>query len=398
MRKFIKIIAVSLSVLVGLMVLATLSIRVLYPPAKLRRLVEEQIRRDLHREAQLGGVQVGIGGLTLSRFKLSEVPSFSAGTFLAVDEMDVRWAWLPLLSKQVLINAIILDKPQINLIRRADGKTLNISDLSTVTAPPSVKAAGVPVAAAARTGAWSWRVDEIHLRHGAIQFSDRSPAKQTSALSDIELILRGFNPARVQGRLTIGQLQNPVYTARDFSAEWSLHEIDPTLGHLNGWIRLKQGRGLIQNLSNLVNSSRGAKLALLPLVMLQNIDRLGFIRLGLPDFSRLSITRIDGDYGFKEGTMRINTFEIVSPQLSIGALGAIELASGGLAVDVTLNTPQPTLLGEMNLKMHISGTLSHPKTNVGSLKKKAFKATVKQLLNKPDFQKNINDTLKNIFH
>jgi len=415
MHKFLKITVIVFGVLIGLLILSTVILRMAFPPAKLRRLVEDQIRQQLNREAQIGEVRLDIRGLSLSRIKLSEVPSFSAGTFLAVDETDVHWTLLPLLFKQIVIKEILLEKPQINLIRMADGKTYNISDLAGPTQQQGLRmedsgqsrgksiaqvgSKRSPQSSAPGPGStWPWRVNEIHLLHGTIRFDDRSPAEQTSALSDIELIIRDFDPTHAQGRLNVGHLQNPVYTARDFSAEWVLHDIDPTLGHLNGWLHLKQGPGLIQNLTSLVNSSKGAKLALMPLVMLQNLDRLGIVRLGLPNFSHLTITQITGDYGFKDGTMKIKTFEIVGPQLSIGTSGAIELASGKLAMDVSLNTPKPVLMGEMNLKMHISGTLSNPQTNLDSLKKKAFKATIKQLQDNPGVQKNINDALKNIFH
>ena len=69
----------------------------------------------------------------------------------------------------------------------------------------------------------------------------------------------------------------------------------------------------------------------MPIVMLQNLTRLGGINLGLPDLSHLQIDHIAGDYTFTHGTMKIDTFQIVGPQVTIGAMGSIQLAPGTLS-------------------------------------------------------------------
>jgi uncharacterized protein YhdP len=168
---------------------------------------------------------------------------------------------------------------------------------------------------------------------------------------------------------------------------WALTEIDSSLGRLNGHLHIEQGPGLLQNVSRLASSSSAAKIPLIPLIALQNAERLGIIKTGLPDLSRLSVSRIDGDYSFKNGIMTIETFEISGPELSIGAKGNVDLAPGALTIDVTMQSPKPTLLGETQLKFHVGGTLANPKTNLESLKKVMFKATIKNL-----------DKLKSLFH
>ena len=65
--------------------------------------------------------------------------SFSEGTFLAVDKVTVRWELLPLLSKQVLVKAIILEKPQINLIRTMRRSKLQYFRPGGSNGPPRAK-------------------------------------------------------------------------------------------------------------------------------------------------------------------------------------------------------------------------------------------------------------------
>jgi uncharacterized protein YhdP len=235
-------------------------------------------------------------------------------------------------------------------------------------------------------------VRSLQLKHGEIRFEDRSPAHQTSTLSDIDLRVHDFDPTRIQGRLTVGKLKNPVYTAQRFDVEWALKDIDPSLAHLNGTLTMKQAEGAVHDLNNLVKSSKSAKLALMPLVALQSLDKLGIVNLGLPDFSHLEIAHITGDYAFQSGTMKINQFQIVGPQLTVGSRGTVQLASENLALDVNLHTSKG-----LDLQTHISGTLTNPQTNLDQLKKKAFKATLKQITDRPEVQKSINDALQHIF-
>ena len=131
--------------------------------------------------------------------------------------------------------------------------------------------------------------------------------------------------------------------------------------------------------------------------MLQTLDRSGLVKLGLPDFSRLRISNINGDYVFKKGTMEIKTFEITGPEMTLNSIGTVGLAGNqALNVEVNLHTPKPTMMGEMDLKLKIDGTLSQPKTNLDHLKKKAFKATIRSL-GEGDAGKEINKALKNLF-
>jgi hypothetical protein len=397
-HKLLKIIGCLLLAILALLAAATLLLKVVYPPAKLRRLVEEQIRERLHRQAQIGPVELSLSGISAERLRLSNVPDFSAGTFLYVEKAKIRWALAPLLHRTLVIEKVALTEPQINLVRRADGKTLNISDLAQAAAPAPATRTRTARANVSNGSSWPWVVKNIALRKGTIRLDDRSPARQTSTLSGIDLTLSDLTATAARGELTIARVQNPVYVARDFTVNWDLRDVDPSLARVNGSIHMKQGPGVIQNLADLVATSATAKLFLMPILMLQNLDRLGLLRLGLPDFSHLPIDGITGTYRFKEGNMMIESFKIASAQLSISSQGTVQLASGALNVDVEMNAPQKTLLGEMNLKMHLSGTLSHPQTNLDSLRKKAFKATVNQLLQSPDAQKELHKVLNNLFH
>jgi uncharacterized protein involved in outer membrane biogenesis len=403
--KVIKILFVSFLVL---LLVGSFALHAFFPVARLRALAQSEIRAQLHRDVQLGDISLGLFGLTVDRLRLSEKPDFSAGTFLYVDRVKIRWALWPLLRHRLTLSAIELDKPQINLVRFADGKTLNINDLiqntnqspnRTTTAPPvSVQVASAGAGSLARPlSDWTWFVHEIRLEHGTIRFDDRSPARQSTSLSDIRLVLKDFDATHMQGKLTIDMAENAFYKAQDFSLEWALTEIDPTFNRVNGWARLKQGAGRINNISALVSSSSSARTLFLPLTLVQNLNRSGVLRIGGPDLNYWTLKSIVGDYEFERGTMRIQKFSVDSDQLSMQAGGLIQLASGQLAVDVSLQAPKQKLTGPLDVKLHLSGTLSHPITDLKSLKQQAFKASLKGLMGSPDVRNEVDKTFKKLF-
>jgi len=186
--------------------------------------------------------------------------------------------------------------------------------------------------------------------------------------------------SKSSGRLHIDDLRNPHYSARNFSLSWSLSGIDRRKDHLSGWARLEQGPGLLQNIDQLIATSPTAKLALTPVTLLMNMDRMGFLNLGLPDLRHWPIQSIVGEYQFKNGVMTIQRFVITSPQLEMETSGTVDLSSGNLALGIELKSPPRMVTGALDVKLRVSGTTGNPKVDLQDLKKKAFKATLFNLL------------------
>jgi uncharacterized protein YhdP len=203
---------------------------------------------------------------------------------------------------------------------------------------------------------------------------------------------------RSRGSFFIDDFVHPHYQARQFSLRWSLTEMDPTWSRLNGWARLEQGAGTLVNLDQFAAESPTARMALTPVIALLNLDRLGFLKLGLPDLRRWPIRRILGDYEFKNGQMTLRQFSVDSPQLGIETTGVVQLADGKLDLEVRLHSPERTILGSMDAKIRMTGTTSHPKVDLDTLKKKAFRATLGNLFAKPNAtRRDVEDSLKNLF-
>lgn len=96
--------------------------------------------------------------------------------------------------------------------------------------------------------------------------------------------------------------------------------------------------------------------------------------------------------------MTIEKFHVDGAQMTMDASGTVQLATQALNLNVKLHAPQRSLMGQMDMKIQITGTLSNPKTNLDSLKKSAFKATISNILQNPNQAGQALDNLKKLFH
>ncbi|MFA5974713.1 MAG: hypothetical protein WC859_00930 [Elusimicrobiota bacterium] len=92
---------------------------------------------------------------------------------------------------------------------------------------------------------------------------------------------------------------------------------------------------------------------------------------------------IAGSYRFNKGIMTLDSIQVDGHSLHLTLQGIMEAATAGMAIDAHLNSDRPSVLGEMDVNAHLTGTLGNPKVRVESLKKKAFKAVIKNLLETP---------------
>lgn len=121
---------------------ATLALRALLDPQKMRTLIVEHAQKALGREVRLKGISIGLTkGLSLDELEVSEKPAFAAGTFAKVSAFQLRVRLMPLLQKRVVIDTIDVKGPSATVILGKNGK-FNFDDLlSGSTAPAKGKTA-----------------------------------------------------------------------------------------------------------------------------------------------------------------------------------------------------------------------------------------------------------------
>ncbi len=140
----LRIALVVLGALVALVAIAWVVLLVLFPPAKVKALVEAQLRHALAREVRFEGASVGLFPpvrLKVTKPELAEPGGFGRGSAFSADAIDLDLDVLALLSRTVRVRRFILERPAVHLLLRADGTT-NFDSL----AAPAPQAASAPPA------------------------------------------------------------------------------------------------------------------------------------------------------------------------------------------------------------------------------------------------------------
>ena len=189
MSRAVKIALILLGGAAAAVLGALFAVKKLLPPEKIRGLLLEKARENLHRQARVGGVSIGLfSGLAVSDFALSEKPDFKAGTFLESEAFILKFQIRPLLRKKIVIDRVELVSPKVTVIRNADGRTFNFSDLLHEERKPAVAR---KEEAPAAPSPLSLTVAEAVISKGKVRFEDRSPKKLKLDLDPIDLKING---------------------------------------------------------------------------------------------------------------------------------------------------------------------------------------------------------------
>ncbi len=138
MVRTLFIVGTVLLAIVGLLAFALVNLNNLIASNKDRILhqVEQTLGREV--EVQEIGVTVWGGiGARFTQFRIADDPAFSADAFVRADALQVNVALWPLFSQEIQVDRLILDRPQIQLVRDEQGQ-FNFTSLSqTATASSS---------------------------------------------------------------------------------------------------------------------------------------------------------------------------------------------------------------------------------------------------------------------
>ena len=122
----IKVVAIVLAVLLGLIVVVLLAVRLLVDPNDYKDRIALEVKNSTGRELTLSGpIRLSVFpwiALELGAASLSNPPGFSSEPFAAVQRVAVRVKLLPLLHKELKIGAIEIDGLDLRLTRNAAGQ------------------------------------------------------------------------------------------------------------------------------------------------------------------------------------------------------------------------------------------------------------------------------------
>ena len=200
MKSVFKFVAVALVAVVVLLTVAAIALPLLFDPNDYRddlvQRVEEATGRDLQIQGDIAMSVFPWLGLELGPMQLGNAPGFEGDNFASTERISVRIKLVPLLSRRLEADTIIVEGLQLNLARDAKGLT-NWADLagdlggrkSTTGGGEAVDEEGSVVSLAALT------VGGVSVEDGKVTWRD--------AQSDLALVLSdvGLKTGRVeQGR------------------------------------------------------------------------------------------------------------------------------------------------------------------------------------------------------
>jgi hypothetical protein len=123
--------------LVALFALAWLALALLFPPAKVKLVVEDQLHRALARDVRFANASLGLFPpvrLTVSKPELAEPGGFERGAAFSADAVYLDLDVFALLSRRIRVQRLILERPALHLLLRADGTT-NLDSLGGPSKP-----------------------------------------------------------------------------------------------------------------------------------------------------------------------------------------------------------------------------------------------------------------------
>jgi AsmA protein len=146
--------------------------------------LETKLTAALGRKVTIGDIKLAIfsGGVTVSDISIADDPSFSKSPFLTAKSLAVGVDLIPLIfSKQVNVDSIAIDSPDVNLIHGPGGKW-NYSSLGGASSSaPANKAASSDGSSTPLT------VKKLEIKNGKIIVSTAGSSQKPSVYENVDL-------------------------------------------------------------------------------------------------------------------------------------------------------------------------------------------------------------------
>ena len=130
--------------------------------------------------------------------------------------------------------------------------------------------------------------------------------------------------ADLAGAAEIGAIEHPKFSAKTAVFKCDLKNISPDLKELSGGAAFTVGAGTLSELYELAKNHVTAKVALYPLLVLQKASKLAK-GIRLPDFNNIAFDKIEGEYLFDKGVMKINKSRLTAAVADVSSSGSVNL-------------------------------------------------------------------------
>jgi AsmA protein len=196
-------IAIVIGIVVAVIVIAVGILFATFNPNDYRGTIQTKLEQQLNRKVTLGDMSLGLFPLRfkVANLAISEDPKFtSKSAFIQTQELSVSVKLLPLLSKSVEVDSLSLQRPNVELIKNAQGvwNFASLGQKEPAAAPaPSAAPKSAPSAAEAPPPASSeqqFSLGELAINDGQIAITDLQDRRPRTVYDHINLKLTDFAP------------------------------------------------------------------------------------------------------------------------------------------------------------------------------------------------------------
>jgi AsmA protein len=206
--KALKIVGIVVLVLV----IAVLVLPFLVNVNAFRPAIESQLSTALGRQVKIGNLKLSIlnGGISADNLSIADDPSFSRSPFIQAKGLKVGVDLFPLIfSKTLHVKELVLEQPQVTLLRSSSGKW-NFSSLGSGNKAASAMAPSAPSGSAAQTNSspaqtpaqsansgssltQNLAVQKLNIQDGQVSIGDTSRPGKLDVYRQVNVSVKNFS-------------------------------------------------------------------------------------------------------------------------------------------------------------------------------------------------------------
>lgn len=209
MNKWLKISLIILAVIILVLAAAGITLKLMFPPAKLRTLlmpkIEQAVGRPIKVESFSLKVWTGLG-VQLKGIELANAKDFDSQPMATIEAVTLKVNLLALLKRQLAVTSLSIDKPSI-LIEKSSKGAFNFDDLIKAVPADQAGKQAPPSASPVSIAVQSFRINDGHF-----VFIDQQLKLQVEALGLNEQ-LRLDADAKLENIRTTGWIKIPEVRA-----------------------------------------------------------------------------------------------------------------------------------------------------------------------------------------
>ena len=195
MATFFKWLAISLAGILLLLVIGVIALPFIFPLEKIKDFAVTKLSETIHRQVKIEKVSFDIfSGIKLEGLSVGNRAGFSQSPFIRGKAIELRYAFWPLFSRQIIIKEVRLVNPEILIEKNARGE-FNFSDLlqSKPSNHPTIQPSNNPPA----KPPFDLFVSSFSLTGGKLLYQDNQ-SKTTNEIRNINVSLAGFELALIK--------------------------------------------------------------------------------------------------------------------------------------------------------------------------------------------------------